>query len=291
MRGWKQFLYDEDGLRYLDAVNNVAHVGHCHPRVVRAVRDQAAVLNTNTRYLHELLVEYAERLTATLPDPLTVCYLVNSGSEANELAIRLARAATGRQGMVVVDAGYHGNTTTLVDASPYKHDGPGGSGAPPWIRKIPMPDGYRGEFRDGDPDRGRRYAEAVSGAIDALAAHGHPVGAFLAESLPSCGGQIVAPSGFLAEAYARVRAAGGVCIADEVQVGIGRVGTHFWGFETQDVVPDIVTMGKPIGNGHPLGAVVTTPDDRARASTTGWNTSTPSAATRWPARRGWRCSR
>ena len=260
VRGWKQFLYDEDGLRYLDAVNNVAHVGHSHPRVVRAVREQAAVLNTNTRYLHELLVEYAERLTATLPDPLTVCYLVNSGSEANELAIRLARAATGRQGMVVVDAGYHGNTTTLVEVSPYKHDGTGGSGAPPWVRKIPMPDGYRGEFRDGEPESGRQYAEAVSGAIDSLAAAGHPVGAFLAESLLSCGGQIVPPAGFLGEAYARVWAAGGVCIADEVQVGMGRVGTRFWGFETQGVVPDIVTMGKPIGNGHPLGVVVTTPD-------------------------------
>jgi 4-aminobutyrate aminotransferase-like enzyme len=260
VRGWQQFLYDEDGLRYLDAVNNVAHVGHSHPRVVRAVQEQSAVLNTNTRYLHERLVEYAERLTATLPDPLTVCYFVNSGSEANELAIRLARAATGRRGIVVVDAGYHGNTTTLVEVSPYKHDGPGGAGSPPWVRKIPMPDVYRGQFREEDPESGRRYAEAVSGAIDVLAANGHPVGAFLAESLLSCGGQIVLPGGFLAEAYARVRAAGGVCIADEVQVGMGRVGTHFWGFQTQDVVPDIVTMGKPIGNGYPLGAVVTTPE-------------------------------
>ena len=260
VRGWKQFLFDEDGLRYLDAVNNVAHVGHGHPRVVRAIREQSAVLNTNTRYLHERLTEYAERLTATLPDPLRVCYFVNSGSEANELAIRLARTATGRSGMVVVDAGYHGNTTTLVDASPYKHDGPGGSGAPAWLRKIPMPDVYRGPFRNDDPESGRRYAEAVSDAIDALDASGQSIGAFLTESLLSCGGQIVPPGGFLAEAFARVRAAGGVCIADEVQVGMGRVGSHFWGFETQNVVPDIVTMGKPIGNGHPLGAVVTTPD-------------------------------
>ncbi len=259
VRGWKQFLYDDDGLRYLDAVNNVPHVGHSHPAVVRAVREQMALLNTNTRYLHERLVEYAERLTATLPAPLSVCYLVNSGSEANELAIRLARAATGRRGMVVVDVGYHGNTTTLIDVSPYKHDGPGGAGPPSWVRKIPMPDDYRGAFRRGDPEAGRKYAEAVSGAMDALAERGEPAAAFLAESLLSCGGQIVAPEGFLREAYSRVRAAGGVCIADEVQVGFGRVGSHFWGFETQGVVPDIVTMGKPIGNGHPVGAVVTTP--------------------------------
>ena len=259
VRGWKQFLYDADGLRYLDAVNNVPHVGHCHPRVVRAAREQMAVLNTNTRYLHERLVEYAERLTATLPEPLRVCYLVNSGSEANELAIRLARVATGRRGMVVVDVGYHGNTTTLVDVSPYKHDGPGGRGAPPWVRKIPMPDDFRGAFRRNDPDAGPKYAAAVSDAVAALEADGEPAAAFLAESILSCGGQVVLPPGFLAEAYRRIRAAGGVAIADEVQVGFGRVGTHFWAFETQRVVPDIVTLGKPIGNGHPLGAVVTTP--------------------------------
>ncbi|HEV8150899.1 MAG TPA: aminotransferase class III-fold pyridoxal phosphate-dependent enzyme, partial [Gemmatimonadales bacterium] len=260
VRGWKQYLYDEDALRYLDAVNNVAHVGHSHPRVVRAIREQAAVLNTNTRYLHERLAEYAERLSATLPAPLSVCYFVNSGSEANELALRLARAATGRRGMVVVDVGYHGNTTTLVDVSPYKHDGPGGAGPPPWVKKIPLPDVYRGQFRGPDADAGRKYAARVSDAIAALAEQGEAPAAFLAESILSCGGQIVLPSGFLAEAYAGIRAAGGVAIADEVQTGLGRVGTHFWAFETQGVIPDIVTMGKPIGNGHPLGAVVTTPE-------------------------------
>ena len=258
VRGWKQFLYDEDGLRFLDLVNNVAHVGHSHPRVVRAICEQAAVLNTNTRYLHENLVAFAERLTATLPASLEVCYFVNSGSEANELALRLARAATGRRGMVVVDAGYHGNTTTLVDVSPYKHDGPGGAGPPPWVRKIPLPDPYRGPFRRDDPAAGPRYAAAVSTAIEALLARGEAPAAFLAESVLSCGGQVVLPEDFLAEAYRRIRAAGGITIADEVQVGLGRVGSHFWGFETQGVVPDIVTLGKPLGNGHPLGAVVTT---------------------------------
>jgi len=258
VRGWKQFLYDEDGLRYLDAVNNVPHVGHSHPHVVRAVREQLAVLNTNTRYLHERLVQFAERLTATLPAPLRVCYFVNSGSEANELAIRLARAATGRRGMVVVDAGYHGNTTTLVDVSPYKHDGPGGAGPPSWVRKIPLPDSYRGRWRRGDSEAGAKYAAEVGDAIDTLTARGEPAAAFLTESVLSCGGQIVLPEGFLANAFARIRAAGGVAIADEVQVGLGRVGTHFWGFETQGATPDIVTMGKPLGNGFPVGAVVTT---------------------------------
>jgi 4-aminobutyrate aminotransferase-like enzyme len=160
--------------------------------------------------------------------------------------------------MVVVDVGYHGNTTTLVDVSPYKHDGPGGSGPPPWVRKIPMPDDYRGQWKRGDPEAGRKYAAAVDDAIAALEANGEQPAAFLAESILSCGGQVVLPDGFLAEAYRRTRAAGAVTIADEVQVGFGRVGTHWWGFETQGVVPDIVTMGKPIGNGFPLGAVVTT---------------------------------
>jgi 4-aminobutyrate aminotransferase-like enzyme/Ser/Thr protein kinase RdoA (MazF antagonist) len=260
VRGWMQHLYDDDALPYLDAANNVAHVGHSHPRVVRAAQEQLAVLNTNTRYLHERLVEYAERLTETLPAPLRVCYFVNSGSEANELALRLARARTGRRGMVVIDVGYHGNTGALVDVSPYKHDGPGGGGPPPWVRKIPMPDGYRGEWRRDEPEAGPRYAAAVTDAVAALAGAGEGVAGFLAESVLSCGGQIVLPDGFLAEAYRLAREAGGVTIADEVQVGFGRVGTHVWAFETQGVVPDIVTMGKPIGNGHPLGAVVTTPE-------------------------------
>jgi 4-aminobutyrate aminotransferase-like enzyme len=168
VRGWKQYLYDDDGLRYLDAVNNVPHVGHSHPTVVRAVREQMAVLNTNTRYLHERLVEYAERLTATLPEPLQVCYFTNSGSEANELAIRLARVATGRRGMVVVDVGYHGNTTTLIDVSPYKHDGPGGSGPPPWVRKVPMPDPYRGLWRGDDKDAGTKYGAAGLAVLDVM---------------------------------------------------------------------------------------------------------------------------
>ncbi len=258
-RGFMQYLYDHEGRRYLDTVNNVAHVGHSHPRVVEAVAAQLAVLNTNTRYLYEQLVEYAERLTALLPPPLRVCFFVSSGSEANELALRLARAHTGRVGVLVLDGAYHGNTTTLVEISPYKCEGPGGKGLPPWVRKVRLPDLYRGPYRAGDPEAGRRYAAEVGAAIEALRAAGCEVAAFFCESLPSCAGQIVLPSGYLSEAARLVRRAGGVVVADEVQVGFGRVGTHWWGFETQGVVPDIVTMGKPIGNGFPLGAVVTTP--------------------------------
>jgi 4-aminobutyrate aminotransferase-like enzyme len=259
-RGYLQHLYDETGRKYLDAVNNVPHVGHSHPRVVRAGQRQMAALNTNTRYLNEDLARYAERLSATLPDQLSVCYFVCSGSEANELALRLARAHTRRKGVVVVDVAYHGNTTTLVDISPYKHDGPGGNGPPPFVAKVPLPDSYRGLYRTDDPQAGAKYAAHVAHAIER--AGDQEVGAFMAEPLLGCGGQIAPPEGYLAAAYAHARAAGAVCIADEVQTGLGRVGTHFWAFETQgpDVIPDIVTMGKPLGNGHPIGAVVTTPE-------------------------------
>ena len=260
VRGFLQHLFDVDGRAYLDAVNNVPHVGHCHPRVVRAGRAQAAVLNTNTRYLHENIIRFADRLCGTLPEPLRVCFFVNSGSEANELALRMARAHTGRRGVIPVDVGYHGNTSALIDISPYKHDGPGGEGPPAWVQKVPIPDDYRGAFRRGDPDAGSKFAASLTEAAGALTARGFPPSAFICESVLSCGGQVVLPPAYLREAYRLARAAGAVCIADEVQVGFGRVGTHYWGFETQGVVPDIVTMGKPIGNGHPLGAVVTTPE-------------------------------
>ena len=252
VRGWKQYLYDDVGRQYLDAYNNVPHVGHAHPRVVRAAAEQMAVLNTNTRYLSDRLIEYAERLVSTFPAPLRVCYIVNSASEANELALRLARARTGRRDMIVLDAAYHGNTTSLIDLSPYKHLGPGGTGTPNWVHIAPLPDDYRGLYRRFDPDCGRKYARHVADLV------GPHVAGFLAETCPSVGGQIMLPDGFLGAAYNAQRKAGGVCIADEVQTGLGRLGTHFWAFEAHGVVPDIVVMGKPLGNGHPLAAVVTT---------------------------------
>jgi len=258
VRGERQFLFDSEGRAYLDCVNNVCHVGHCHPRVVEAARDQMARLNTNTRYLHENIVTYARRLSATLPGPLEVCFFVCSGSEANELALRLARTATGRRDVVVIDGAYHGNTGGLVDMSPYKFAGAGGAGRPDHVRVAPAPDLYRGPWRYGHPDAAERYAEGVAEQLAAAAEAGRPAAAFFAESVPGCAGQIVPPDGYLRTAFEHTRAAGAVCVADEVQVGFGRVGTHWWGFELQDAVPDVVTLGKPIGNGHPLGAVVTT---------------------------------
>ncbi len=254
VRGWRQYLYDDEGRRYLDAYNNVPHVGHCHPRVVAAAQAQMGVLNTNTRYLNDGLTAYAERLVATLPAPLGVCYVLNSASEANELALRLARTYTARRDMIVLGAAYHGNTTTLIDVSPYKHAGPGGTGTPEWVHVAPLPDDFRGPYRRDDPDRGAKYARHVA---DIIAAHG-AIAAFIAETCPSVGGQLLLPRGYLADVYSQVRAAGGVCIADEVQTGLGRIGTHDWAFQAHDVVPDIVVMGKPLGNGHPLAAVVTT---------------------------------
>jgi 4-aminobutyrate aminotransferase-like enzyme len=260
VRGSMQYLYDEEGREYLDAYNNVAHVGHCHSRVVKAGQEQMATLNTNTRYLHDLISQYSARLTATLPSSLSVCFFVNSGSEANELALRLTRAHTNARDLIVLDHSYHGNTTTLIDISPYKHDGPGGSGAPSWVHKVPLPDVYRGLYRSDDEEATEKYARHVDEVIGQLKQNGVPLSGFIAESLPSVAGQIVLPAEYLKIVYAAVRKAGGVCIADEVQTGYGRIGTHFWAFESYDVVPDIVVLGKPIGNGHPIGAVVTTPE-------------------------------
>jgi 4-aminobutyrate aminotransferase-like enzyme/Ser/Thr protein kinase RdoA (MazF antagonist) len=260
VRGWMQYLYDDIGRAFLDVYNNVPLVGHSHPRVVRAVQEQIALLNTNTRYLHDNVNRYAERLTHRIPEPLRVCYFVNSGSEANELALRLARAHAGREDVIVLEHAYHGHTTTLIDISPYKFDGPGGRGRKPWVHVAPIPDDYRGPYRREDAAAGIKYAQHVAEILQNMRAEGHSVAAYIAETLPSVAGQIAFPPGYLAETYNHVRAAGGVCIADEVQVGFGRLGTHFWGFEMQAVVPDIVVLGKPIGNAFPLAAVVTTPE-------------------------------
>ncbi len=260
VRGWKQYLYDDTGRAFLDVYNNVPLVGHSHPRVVRAVQEQIALLNTNTRYLHDNVNHYANRLTRLLPEPLRVCYFVNSGSEANELALRLARTHTGREDVIVLEHAYHGHTSTLIDISPYKFVGPGGRGRKPWVHVAPIPDDYRGPHRRGDPGGGAKYAQHVARILETMHRESRGLAAYIAETLPSVAGQIVFPPEYLSETYKHVRAAGGICIADEVQVGFGRLGTHFWGFETQNVVPDIVVLGKPIGNAFPLAAVVTTPE-------------------------------
>lgn len=258
IRGWMQYLYDDAGRAYLDVYNNVPLVGHSHPRVVRAAQDQLALLNTNTRYLHDNVNRYAERLTQKLPEPLRVCFFVNSGSEANELALRLARAHAGREDVIVLEHAYHGHTNTLIDISPYKFNGPGGRGKKPWVHVAPSPDDYRGLYRREDEEAGAKYARHVEEILQRAHTEGLGVAAYIAETLPSVGGQIVFPPGYLKEVYKHVRAAGAVCVADEVQVGFGRLGTHFWGFASQGVVPDIVVLGKPMGNAFPLAAVVTT---------------------------------
>ncbi len=258
LRGEMQWLMDETGRRYLDTVNNVAHVGHEHPAVVRAGQQQMAVLNTNTRYLHENIIAFASELCKTLPSQLSVIHFVNSGSEANELAMRMATAFTGQKDIIALEVGYHGNTGRCIDISSYKFDGKGGKGKPENTHIVPLPDSYRGKYRGDYGATGKQYASHVSDKIEELKKTGRGLSAFIAESIVSCGGQIVLPDDYLKMAYAFVREAGAVCIADEVQTGFGRVGKKFWGFELQDVVPDIVTMGKPIGNGHPLAAVACT---------------------------------
>ena len=258
LRGWKSYLFDNHGRPYLDAYNNVPHVGHAHPRVTEAVTRQMRLVNTNTRYLQPVHNAYAEALTEKLPDPLNVCFLLSSGSEANEVALRLARAFTGVKDTIVMAHGYHGHTCAAIDISDYKFSGPGGDGAPDWVHVVPNPDTYRGRWGVEDTGAGGKYAASVAAVVTRLARSGKRPAAFIAETFPSVGGQIVPPEGYLKAVYTHVRKAGGLCIADEVQTGLGRLGTFAWGFEQQNVVPDIVVLGKPIGNGYPLAAVITT---------------------------------
>ncbi|MFW8593858.1 aminotransferase class III-fold pyridoxal phosphate-dependent enzyme [Cribrihabitans neustonicus] len=258
LRGWKHHLFDEWGRPYLDAYNNVPHVGHAHPRIQAVAADQLKRMNSNTRYLHPAQVAFAEKILSKMPDHLEVCFFVNSGTEANELALRLARAHTGAKGMVAPDHGYHGNTTGAVDISAYKFNQPGGPGQPDWVELVEVADDYRGSFRRDDPARAQKFADFVDPAIARLQAKGHGVAGFIAETFPSVGGQIIPPKGYLPAVYQKIRAAGGVCIADEVQTGLGRLGEYYFGFEHQGASPDIVVLGKPIGNGHPIGVLVTT---------------------------------
>ncbi|MGC3940876.1 aminotransferase class III-fold pyridoxal phosphate-dependent enzyme [Roseobacter sp. EG26] len=257
-RGWKHHLFDEWGRPYLDAYNNVPHVGHAHPRIQTVVADQLKRINSNTRYLHPAQTAFAEKILSKLPDHLEVCFFVNSGSEANELALRLARAHSGAKGIVTPDHGYHGNTTGAIDISAYKFNKPGGVGQADWVELVEVADDYRGSYRRNDPDRARKFANLVDAAVIALQQKGHGLAGFIAETFPSVGGQIIPPKGYLAAVYDKIRNAGGICIADEVQTGLGRLGQHYFGFEHQDALPDIVVLGKPIGNGHPLGVLVTT---------------------------------
>jgi 4-aminobutyrate aminotransferase-like enzyme/Ser/Thr protein kinase RdoA (MazF antagonist) len=257
-RGYMQYLYDENGQKFLDTVNNVPHVGHQHPRVVQAAQRQMAILNTNTRYLHEEILLYAEELLNTLPDHLEVVYFVNSGSEANELALRMIRTVTGKEGLLALDHGYHGNTNQLVDISAYKFNGPGGQGIGYDANLIHVPDLYRNPSLKDSGESTGIFKDLLRISLEELVSEGVLCAGLIHETILSCGGQLVMPPHFFKEIYEEAQEAGMLMIADEVQTGLGRVGTHWWSFELAGVAPDIVTMGKPIGNGFPLGAVATT---------------------------------
>ncbi|XP_008831983.1 5-phosphohydroxy-L-lysine phospho-lyase isoform X4 [Nannospalax galili] len=233
VRGRGQYLYDERGVEYIDCINNVAHVGHCHPLVVQAAHEQNQVLNTNSRYLHDNIVDYAQRLSETLPEPLSVFYFLNSGA-------------------------YHGHLSSLIDISPYKFRDL--DGQKEWVHVAPLPDTYRGPYQEDHPNPAEAYANEVKHLVSSAQEKGRKIAAFFAESLPSVGGQIIPPAGYFSRVAEHIHRAGGLVVADEIQVGFGRVGKHFWAFQMQgeDFVPDIVTMGKSIGNGHPVACVATT---------------------------------
>ena len=258
VEGKAQYLYDETGRRYLDAIGGIVTVGcgHCHPDIVAAAnRQNGLIQHAPTIYLHPNIAEYAQALAAKMPGDLKAIYFVNSGSEANDLALLMARAYTGNYDAIALRNAYHGGNSSgmgLTAHSTWKFNVPHSFG----VHHALAPDRYRGIYGYDDPESARRYADDVKNVI-AYTTSGQ-VAAFVAESVQGVGGTVVFPDGYLQQVYAHVRAAGGVCIADEVQAGFGRMGTHYWGFETQGVVPDIVTMAKSIGNGVPLAAVVTT---------------------------------
>jgi len=261
-RGEGVWVYDEAGRRYLDCYNNVPCVGHCNPRVVDALSRQSSQLNINSRYLHNLIVEYAEELTASFPQGLDHCFFVCTGSEANDLAVRMARAVTGANGVVVMSHAYHGATTLAYELSTMFS---GTEGGPDHVAQVEPPDLFRGSYRAGEAEVGKKYAAFVDGAIQSLEERGQGCAAFLCDPLFDSQGGLEAPADYLQQVYQRVRKAGGLCIADEVQGGFARTGI-LWSFERYGVVPDIVTLGKPMGNGHPLAAVVTTRDIAERFS-------------------------
>src|SRR3989454_1697280 len=259
VEGKGQYIWDDTGKRYLDGLGGIVtiSVGHCHPHVVEAARRQNELLqHSTTIYLHPNIAEYAQKLASKMPGELKVCYFVNSGSEANDLALLMARAYTGNYDVIALRNSYHGGNVSgmgLTAHSTWKFNVPHSFG----VHHAVVPDTYRGPYGRTDADAGKKYAADVKQLID-FATPGQVAG-FIAESIQGVGGVVVFPEGYLKNVYEHVRAAGGVCIADEVQSGFGRTGTHFWGFETQGVIPDIVTMAKGIGNGCPLAAVVTTP--------------------------------
>ena len=255
VRGEGVWLFDDENKRYLDCYNNVASVGHCNPYIVDALTKQAKTLNIHTRYLHTNVIDYAEKLSGLMPDKLEVCFFVCTGSEANDLAMQLARVATGNNGGIVVESAYHGNTTLIKEMSTCTYPA---DEIPEHTVTVEPPNTYRGPFREGEHDNlGERYADLVDESIVELNRRGQGVAAFMCDTIFDTQGSLDTPRDYFKHVYEKIHAAGGVCIADEVQAGLCRTGT-WWGFEHFDVVPDIVTLGKPMGDGHPIAAVVTT---------------------------------
>ena len=256
-----QYMYGADGATFLDAYNNIPHVGHCHPTVTSAAYEQMLHLNTNTRYVYDQLADYADHLLSKFTASLSKVFFVNSGSAASDLAIRLAKAHTGHNDIMVMELGYHGNTQTSIEISDYKFNNPKGEGQKDHIVKTPIPNTYNGRYTKDMDSPGVQYGRD---AVAQVAGHGRPLAAFIAEPVVGCAGQVPLAPQYLQTVYPAIRAQGGLCISDEVQTGFGRLGDHFWGFEAHGVVPDIVVLGKPIANGHPMGAVVCT-DEVARS--------------------------
>ena len=252
-----QYMYDAYGNTYLDAYNNIPHVGHSHPKVVEVGQRQMAKLNTNTRYLYDSLNEYAEKLLSKFPESLNKVFFVNSGSAATDLALRMASIYSGHERIMVMEHGYHGNTQAAIDVSYYKFNNPKGRGKKEHIVVAPIPDTYRGRYTNDNGSAGRSYSEE---AIKLVENSETPIGAFISEPIIGCGGQVPLAKGYLKHLYPVIRKQGGVCIDDEVQTGFGRIGDHYWGYEAQEVVPDMVILGKPMANGHPMGAVICTSD-------------------------------
>ncbi|MCH7732649.1 MAG: aminotransferase class III-fold pyridoxal phosphate-dependent enzyme [Candidatus Marinimicrobia bacterium] len=250
-----QYMYDVYGNVYLDAYNNIPHVGHSHPKVVEAGQKQMAKLNTNTRYVYDNLYLYAERLLSKFPSSLNKIYFVNSGSAASDLAIRLATFHTTNRNIMVMEHGYHGHTQSCIDISDYKFSNKKGQGTKEHILKAPIPDTFRCKYKNDNDCTGELYAQE---AIDLMNSKNEPIAAFISEPILGCAGLVLLAQGYLKKLYPAVRKQGGVCISDEIQTGFGRLGEFFWGFEAHDVIPDIVILGKPMGNGHPMGAVITT---------------------------------
>ncbi|XP_063446081.1 5-phosphohydroxy-L-lysine phospho-lyase-like [Mytilus trossulus] len=252
----RQYMYDDTGNEYLDCIGNISHVGHCHPHVTRAGQDQLGTLVASTGYLNEKSVEYAKRMIETLPEKLCVCFMVNSGSEANDLAVRLCRSYTGHHDVMVIDHAFHGNVSVIADLSPFKWQKLGME-KKDWVHVVPFPDTYRGKYREDSVNPGLLYANEARSIIQSAHEKKRKIAAFLCEPMMVTAGVVEYPPHFLSQTFRAVHEAGGLCIIDEVNTGLGRTGDHFWAFQSQDVVPDIVVVGKPLGNGFPMAMVIT----------------------------------